>query len=69
MGRIYVQGQTKWEQSTPTPYGAVLQKLALKLQDKYSDVLLLQQDVEEFKGVESLILRTLRWRWTCSTAR
>ena len=50
MGRMYVQGQTKWEQSTPTPYGAVLQKLALKLQDKYSDVLLLQQDVEEFKG-------------------
>ena len=50
LGRLRVEGATRWEQSTPTPYGAVLQKFALRLQDKYSDVMLLQQDVEEFKG-------------------
>lgn len=49
-GRIYVEGGDSWTASTPTPYGAVLQRQALRLQDKYSDVLLLQQDVEKFKG-------------------
>jgi len=50
LGRAYVQGQDKWTASTATPYGAVLQRLAMRLQDKYSDVMLLQQDVEVFKG-------------------
>ena len=50
LGRVYVQGQDSWTASTATPYGAVLQRLAMRLQDKYSDVMLLQQDVEVFKG-------------------
>ena len=50
LGRAYVQGRDKWTASTATPYGAVLQRLAMRLQDKYSDVMLLQQDVEVFKG-------------------
>lgn len=50
LGRLHVSGNTKWEQSTPTWYGATLAKYARVLQDKYSDVLLLQQDVEVFKG-------------------
>ena len=49
-GRIYVEGGDAWTASTPTPYGAVLQRAALRLQDKYSDVMLLQQDVEKFRG-------------------
>ena len=49
-GRIHVEGGDSWTASTPTPYGAVLQRQALYLQDKYSDVLLLQQDVEKFRG-------------------
>lgn len=50
LGRQYVQGQDSWTASTATPYGAVLQRLAMRLQDKYSDVMLLQQDIEVFKG-------------------
>ena len=50
LGRQYVQGQDSWTASVTTPYGAVLQRLAMRLQDKYSDVMLLQQDVEVFNG-------------------
>jgi hypothetical protein len=50
LGRLYVEGGDSWTASTPTPYGAVLQRAALRLQDKYSDVMLLQQDIEVFKG-------------------
>ena len=49
-GRVYAEGNSKWEQSSATPYGAVLQRLAIKFQDKFSDVMLLQQDVEKFRG-------------------
>ena len=44
-GRIYVEGNSSWEKSSATPYGAMLQAAALKYQDRFSDVLLLQQDV------------------------
>jgi hypothetical protein len=47
-GRIYVEGNSSWEQSEATMYGAFIQKLSLKLQDKYSNIMLLQQDVEVF---------------------
>ncbi len=49
-GRVYVEGGDSWTASTATPYGASLQVAALRFQDKFSDVLLLQQDVEVFKG-------------------
>jgi len=49
-GRVYVEGGDSWTASTPTPYGSTLQVAALRFQDKFSDVLLLQQDVEAFKG-------------------
>ena len=49
-GRIYVQGNSSWEQSEATKYGEVLQLLAVKLQDKFSNVMLLQQDIEVFRG-------------------
>jgi hypothetical protein len=49
-GRIYMQGNSSWEQSAPTKYGAALEHLAIKLQDKFSGVMLLQQDVEKFRG-------------------
>ena len=49
-GRIYTQGNSAWEKSAATPYGQQLAVLALKYQDVFSDVLLLQQDVEVFKG-------------------
>mgnify|MGYP003109960303 CR=1 FL=1 len=49
-GRVYVEGGDSWTASTPTPYGSTLQVAALRFQDKFSDVLLLQQDVEVFKG-------------------
>ena len=49
-GRIYVEGGDSWSSSTPTPYGAALQLAALRFQDKFSDILLLQQDVEVFRG-------------------
>ena len=48
-GRIYVEGNSSWEKSSATPYGAMLQAAALKYQDRFSDVLLLQQDVEVFR--------------------
>ena len=48
-GRIYMEGNSAWEKSAATPYGAMLQAAALKYQDRFSDVLLLQQDVEVFR--------------------
>ena len=48
-GRLYVEGNSAWEKSSPTPYGATLQAAALKYQDAFSDVMLLQQDVEVFR--------------------
>lgn len=48
-GRIYVEGATSWEQSTATHYGNMIATLSRKLQDKYSDLLLLQQDIETFR--------------------
>ena len=48
-GRIYMQGNSSWEKSTPTKYGAKLERFALRLQDKYSNVMLLQQDIEVFR--------------------
>ena len=48
-GRLYVEGNSAWEKSSPTPYGAALQAAALKYQDAFSDVMLLQQDVEVFR--------------------
>ena len=50
MGRVYTQGNSAWEKSTATPYGEKLQNITRRLQDKYSDVMLLQQDIEVFKG-------------------
>jgi hypothetical protein len=52
LGRLHHHGETQWEQSTPTVYGARLAMVARMLQDKYSDVLLLQQDVEDFRGAK-----------------
>ncbi len=49
-GRIHTEGASAWEKSTPTAYGATLQRLATRFQDRFSDVLLLQQDIEVFKG-------------------
>ena len=48
-GRIYAEGNSSWEKSSPTAYGLMRQKLAIKLQDSFSDVMLLQQDIAEFK--------------------
>ena len=49
-GRVYTQGNSSWEKSTATPYGEKLEAITRRLQDKYSDVMLLQQDIEVFKG-------------------
>ena len=49
-GRIYPQGNSQWEKSEATAYGRVLERLALKFQDSFSGVMLLQQDVEVFRG-------------------
>ena len=49
-GRIYVEGATSWEQSTATHYGNMIATLSRKFQDKYSDLLLLQQDIETFRN-------------------
>jgi len=48
-GRIYHHGAS-WEKSTETGYGRALSSIALKLQDKYFDVVMLQDDVENFKN-------------------
>ena len=49
-GRIYLKGNKGWEESTATAFGARLQAWTRIWQDKYSDVMLLQQDVEVFRG-------------------
>ena len=49
-GRVYIEGNSAWEKSTPTPYGEKLEYVTRRLQDKYSDVMLLQQDIEVFKS-------------------
>ena len=49
-GRVYIEGGDSWTASTATPYGAALQRAALRFQDKFSDVMLLQQDIEVFRG-------------------
>ena len=49
-GRIYTQGNSAWEQSTATPFGNQLAIAARVFQDKFSDVMLLQQDIEAFRG-------------------
>ena len=49
-GRIQHSGNSQWEKSTATPYGEQLAYFTRRLQDKFSDVMLLQQDIEEFRG-------------------
>jgi hypothetical protein len=50
LGRIsYVNGST-WQASDPTSFGKALDAVALKLQDKYADIMMLQKDIEEFRG-------------------
>lgn len=49
-GRIYHQGQGQWEKSTANKYGAVLSAIAIKLQDKFENVNLLQEDIQAFKN-------------------
>ena len=50
LGRIsYVNGST-WQPSDPTSFGKTLDAVALKLQDKYADIMMLQKDIEEFRG-------------------
>ncbi len=50
LGRIsYVNGST-WQPSDPTSFGKALDAVALKLQDKYADIMMLQKDIEEFRG-------------------
>ena len=48
-GRIYTQGNSQWEKSEATAYGAIMQMLATKFADRFTGVFLLQQDVEKFK--------------------
>jgi|MDSZ01.2.fsa_nt_gb hypothetical protein len=50
LGRIsYVNGST-WQPSDPTSFGKAVDAVALKLQDKYADIMMLQKDIEEFRG-------------------
>lgn len=50
LGRIsYVNGST-WQPSDPTSFGKAIDAVALKLQDKYSEIMMLQRDIEEFRG-------------------
>jgi len=49
-GRIYHHGANQWEKSRENNFGAALSAVALKLQDKYFDVIMLQSDVENYKG-------------------
>ena len=49
-GRIYHHGQGQWEKSDSNMFGAALSAIALKLQDKYFDVVMLQDDVENYRG-------------------
>ena len=49
-GRIYHHGRGQWEKSTANNFGKTLSAIAIKLQDKYFDVIMLQDDVENYKG-------------------
>ena len=50
LGRIsYVNGST-WQASDPTSFGKAIDAVALKLQDKYAEIMMLQRDIEEFRG-------------------
>ena len=49
LGRVYPEGNSQWEKSSPTPYGAALERLALRFQDKFFSVMLLQEDIEQFR--------------------
>ena len=48
-GRIYHHGAGQWEKSDSNMFGNALSAVALKLQDKYFDVIMLQNDVENYK--------------------
>ena len=50
-GRIYTHGNS-WQKSTETGYGRALGAIALKFQDKFFDVMMLQSDVENFKDAK-----------------
>jgi len=49
-GRITHHGKYSWEKSEMNKYGAALSSIALKFQDKYFEVNMLQRDIEEFRG-------------------
>jgi len=49
-GRIYYHGAGQWEKSDSNMFGSALSSIALKLQDKYFDVIMLQDDIENYKG-------------------
>ena len=49
-GRITHHGKHTWEKSEMNKYGAALSSIALKFQDKYFEVNMLQQDIQDFKG-------------------
>jgi hypothetical protein len=50
LGRISYTNGPGWQASEATGFGKALDAVALKLQDKYHDVMLLQKDIEEFRG-------------------
>ena len=50
-GRIYTHGSS-WQKSTETGYGRALGAIAMKFQDKFFDVVMLQSDVESFKDAK-----------------
>jgi hypothetical protein len=50
LGRISYTNGPSWQASNPTGFGKALDAVALKLQDKYHEVMLLQKDIEEFRG-------------------
>ena len=68
-GRIQHSGNSQWEKSTATPYGEQLAYFTRRLQDKFSDVMLLQQDIEEFRGLKFLRIKTLKCPSICTTVR
>ncbi len=49
-GRVYTEGGNYWQKSEATYIGARHARLTRYFADKYSDVMLLQQDIEVFKG-------------------
>jgi hypothetical protein len=50
-GRIYTHGSS-WQKSTETGYGRALGAIAVKFQDKFFDVMMLQSDIENFKDAK-----------------